>query len=75
MVDELKLRQDITILINALGLNNTLTHIDIRSVLCNAVVFSQPYHHFCGCIAFSAAIVISNSNIISILPCGQSLIL
>jgi len=30
MVEDLKLRQDTTILINALGLNNTLTHIDIR---------------------------------------------
>jgi len=30
MMEDMKLRQDTTILINALGLNNTLTDLDIR---------------------------------------------
>jgi len=37
-MEDMKLRQDTTLLINALGLNSTLTHLDIRSAALAALI-------------------------------------
>jgi len=65
MVEDMKLRQDTTILINALGLNSTLTDLDIR--WCYAL--GLLYVDF-SVFDLLAAIVINNANTICIAACA-----
>jgi len=57
MVEDMKLRQDTTMLINALGLNNTLTHVDIRSTVSHSLVHCFFSSH-CIAFYFSSCIVL-----------------